>query len=771
VPKARRSTQPSSARRAAPVVHKFGGAALEDARAVARAAALVARQLADEPGPAVVVASAMRGVTDALLVVGRLAAQGDEDGARRGIERLRARHAAVAREVAPSDAALAAVIESSFEELGRIAGGLSALGELTTSTSDAIIARGERLSAQLVTRALAGAGVEAAFVDATDVVVTDGRAGDAFPDLAATAAAAERVLAPLVARGVVAVVPGFIGAASSRRSGDVAIDRGPAVVTLGRGGSDLTATALGRVLGAREVRLWKDVPGLLTADPRVVPEARVIPSLHAREASELAYHGAKVLHPRALIPLTAPLSGARVPRAVRDAAPRLVLRPFAQPEAAGTTILTGEDPGPVARGPRAQPPVKAVSALVSQALVTLRGTGMAGVPGIAARAFGALERAGVSVSLISQASSEQSICLGIPATGAAAVPPLLRQAFEAEIARGEIEGVELEPAVATLAVVGSGMAGAPGIVARLFGALADAGVNIVAIAQGSSELCVSVVVRAADAARGQQAVHSAFRLDRIGGGAARVPHHADVVLLGFGKVGRELARQLARARAATPDAPAVEVVGVLDTRGYVFDPAGLTPRRTLRRCATASSTPCSALIRRPSSAARRRSSGRPTSSASAACRRASVTRRAGIGLGPAPSAATRVLQNGWSKNPGMPRLGAPARSDAAVVPAPPWWTTAATSPKSRSNGTGGTPRAESVIVSWSGSASEKSPRKPNRRSTRRTIAAKPPPAPLAMRDVCTKTGGGPAARNARISGGRSRCGGASRCRPPTCATF
>jgi aspartokinase/homoserine dehydrogenase 1 len=531
----------------------------------------------------VVVASAMRGVTDALLDVARRARSGDEDGARQGVQRLLARHLAAARELASDDRGLAALIDESFEELGRIVGGLVALGELTPSTSDAIVARGERLAAQLMTRALARSGQRAEYVDAVDVVITDGRAGDAFPDLARTAAAAERLLGPLLASGVVPVIPGFIGAAPPRRllGGEATRhpERGPTVVTLGRGGSDLTATALGRVLGAREVRLWKDVPGLLTADPRVVPEARVIPSLHAREASELAYHGARVLHPRALIPLTVRLTGARLPRAARATPPRLVLRPFAEPLAPGTTIIAGDDRQRTGASGPPPLPVKAVSAMANQALVTLRGTGMAGVPGIAARAFAALERAGVSVALISQASSEQSICLGIPASGAAAVPPLLREAFAAEIARGEIEGVELQPAVSTLAVVGSGMAGVPGIAARLFGALADAGVNIVAIAQGSSELCVSVVVGAADAARAQQAVHAAFRLDRIGGGAARAPAHADVVLLGFGKVGRELARQLAKARAATAGAPAIEVVGVIDSRGYVFDAGGLSPRR------------------------------------------------------------------------------------------------------------------------------------------------------------------------------------------------
>jgi aspartokinase/homoserine dehydrogenase 1 len=221
--------------------------------------------------------------------------------------------------------------------------------------------------------------------------------------------------------------------------------------------------------------------------------------------------------------------------------------------------------------------VKAVSALGAQALVTIRGTGMAGVPGIAARAFGALERTGVSVALISQASSEQSICVGIPAVAAQAATTALREAFALELARGEIDDIELAPATATVAVVGSGMAGTPGIAARLFAALAEASVNVVAIAQGSSELNISVVVAADDAAAAQRAAHAAFRLDRIGGGHASSAPHADVALLGFGRVGRELARQIARQPGDT-----VRIVAVVDRTGYVLDPDGLSPRRLLR---------------------------------------------------------------------------------------------------------------------------------------------------------------------------------------------
>src|SRR5438132_1525719 len=311
------------------------------------------------------------------------------------------------------------------------------------------------------------------------VVVVSAMAGvtDALLDLASAAvrgdadgaratldrlAAQHRAAVAALARGVVPVVPGFLGAAPDGQA-----------VTLGRGGSDLTATLLARALGAREVSLWKDVPGVLTADPRIVPDARVIPQLHVREAAELAYYGAKVLHPRALVPVL------RRSVAVR-------IRPFAEPASLGTEISR--------RRTLNAYPVKALSAIPKQALLTVTGSGMLGVPGIAARAFAAVHHEGISVSLISQASSEQSICFSVPEDQAERARRGLDEAFRREIGRQEIDRVEVRAGAATLVVVGLGMAGTPGIAARVFSALAEANVNVIAIAQGSSELNLSLVV-------------------------------------------------------------------------------------------------------------------------------------------------------------------------------------------------------------------------------------------------------------------------------------
>jgi aspartokinase/homoserine dehydrogenase 1 len=553
-------------------VHKFGGASLADAAAYRHAAQIVRGRGA----PCAVVVSAPAGVTDVLLGLAKRAAAGDNGAA--GLERdaqaLRTRYVEIARAAVGNEkgaAGVVAEIEASLDELSRLLASLTVLKELTARTSDFIAARGERLSARIFAATYAATVGKARYVDALEVIFTDGPFGGASPNLPLTDLAARKVLRPIVESGVVPVVPGFIGVA--------AIDDGVhgkpdahSVATLGRGGSDLTATLLGRALGAESVSLWKDVPGLLTADPRVVPDARVIPQLHAREAAELAYYGAKVLHPRALIPL----SGLAATKAIP-----VFVKPFADPKAPGTEIS--------ARRTLDKYPVKALSAAGGQALLTVTGNGMLGVPGIAARTFEALFQQGISVSLISQSSSEQSICFAVPEVSGKRARDRLAEEFKSEIARQEIDGVELQTGLATLAVVGLGMAGAPGIAARLFGALSQAAVNIVAIAQGSSELNISFVVSAKDAAAAQHAIHRAFQLAKIGGGAATMPTHTDAVLLGFGQIGRTLAEILTKApkngagKNGTPagrkrNARGIRLVGAIDRSGFVFEPGGLPPK-------------------------------------------------------------------------------------------------------------------------------------------------------------------------------------------------
>ncbi|MCU0617495.1 MAG: aspartate kinase [Gemmatimonadaceae bacterium] len=393
-----------------PVIHKFGGASLADAAAVRHAITLLQSQPA---GPAVVVCSAMAGVTDALLALGARALASGRDASARAalaadVAALRARHEAVAKAVVPAGAArrrVLADVARAHEELITLLDGVASLRELTPRTNDFLLSRGEKLSALLLAAGLDAAGRAAEYVKATAVIRTNGVHGNAFPELAETERAAKAELLPRLKRGVLPVVPGFLGASPDGT-----------VVTLGRGGSDLTATTLARVLRADRVNLWKDVPGLLTTDPRVVPTARVIPQLNVREAAELAYYGAKVLHPRALIPLA------------RDAS------------SVGTEIS--------ARRTLSRYPVKALSMVREQALVTVTGNGMLGVPGIAARTFTALQRTGVSVSFITQASSEHAISLCIPASSAEAARAALDAEFAVERQRREIERIDVRDRVA-----------------------------------------------------------------------------------------------------------------------------------------------------------------------------------------------------------------------------------------------------------------------------------------------------------------------------------
>ncbi|HEY4392644.1 MAG TPA: aspartate kinase [Polyangia bacterium] len=598
-----------NARRLGIEIHKFGGASLADAAAFRRVVEIVKTRTQ----PRIVVVSAPAGVTDVLLGLATRAAAGDGDGGTKEVEALRERYLEILRgatargisnsgtlkgspfppakdSVRQSQATptreVAAEIARSMDELGRLLSSLAVLKELTPRTRDFIVSRGERLSARLLAAALSAGGLRARYVEATEIIFTDGPFGGASPNLVLTDLRARKALRPLCAAGIIPVVPGFIGAAAADDNGDHANDRVDgarlrraqsvagghgdpsrvperAVATLGRGGTDLTATLLGRALSAREISLWKDVPGLLTADPRVVPDARVIPQLHLREAAELAYFGAKVLHPRALIPV----AGRAIP---------VFVRPFADATAAGTEIS--------ARHTLDRYPVKALSAVGGQALLTVAGNGMLGVPGIAARTFEALHREGISVSLISQSSSEQSICFSVPEGAARRARHRLAEEFREQIARGEIDGIEAQSGLATVAVVGLGMHGHLGIAARVFAALAESKINIVAIAQGSSELNISFVVAARDAGAAQRAVHGAFQLSKIGGGAAARAPHTDAVLLGFGQIGRALAQIMAQGqgrrdkRDKANGASKLRLVAAIDRRGFVFDPNGLSPR-------------------------------------------------------------------------------------------------------------------------------------------------------------------------------------------------
>jgi aspartokinase/homoserine dehydrogenase 1 len=453
-------------------VHKFGGTSLGDAARILRAAGLLTS--ASRRSPVVAVASAMGGVTDQLLAAARDAEGGRLAAAKRAVEALRARHEEAAAALSKATGARVAFDARPLAELETALSGVSLLRERSARITDLISSFGERLSAPLVAAALSARGVPAVSIDARRMLVTDDRHGAAACDRKRSDPRVRRLLGPLLRRGVLPVVTGFI-ARSARGE----------TTTLGRSGSDTTAALLGAALSAREVVIWTDVDGVLSADPRIVRGARLLPRLSYREAAEMTYFGAKVLHFPAVIPAIA----AGIP---------LVIRNSFRPEGKGTTIT--------ARGAGGQG-IRAVTAIPGLCLLSLDGKGMTGVPGIAARVFGATARLGVSVVMFSQASSEQNIALVVPEGDRARTVAALEQEFRYERLTGAIDAVHARAPVAVVAAVGDGMRGTPGIAARVFGAVARARVNVEAIAQGSSECNISFAVEEKDRVAAVRALH------------------------------------------------------------------------------------------------------------------------------------------------------------------------------------------------------------------------------------------------------------------------
>jgi len=459
------------------LVMKFGGTSVGQAAAIRQVAEIVRREHASGAwARLVVVVSAMSKVTDKLLAGAQAAVRGEVAQVEELAGEIRDQHLRALGELAPDALKVKESIAASVDEFAALCHAIGILGEATPRALDAVASLGERMSAPLVAVALTQAGVEAVAVDAAEVVVTDEVYQAAAPDMAATQTRAEARLGPLCLAGQVPVVTGFIGATPHG-----------VVTTLGRGGSDFSAAILGVALQADEVWIWTDVDGVMTADPRIVPEARTLPDLMFREMSELAFYGAKVLHPKTIRPVIERKIALWVKNTFNAAQP-------------GTRILP--DNG-VTHGM-----IRAVTAFKGQRLVTVEGRGMLGVPGIAARTFAAVARTGTSVAMISQASSEQSICFSVPQSSVAAVTHALEDEFHRELARRDIDRISASDEFAIVTVVGAGMRHTPGIAGKIFGVLGAAGVNVIAIAQGSSECNISLTVAASEADAAMRAIHT-----------------------------------------------------------------------------------------------------------------------------------------------------------------------------------------------------------------------------------------------------------------------
>ncbi|MDX9866168.1 MAG: aspartate kinase [Anaerolineaceae bacterium] len=460
------------------LIAKFGGTSVGSTDALQQAAAIIEDQT-NHWDHVVVVVSAMSGVTNALLTAAKAASRGDEKRITTTIDDIHFRHQETIRALLPQGEARTALeneVSTFIQDLRTFCHSILVMGEVTARGTDSIASLGERMNARIFSALLASLGTPSIPVDATQLIVTDDHFMNAVPNMELTRARIQENLLPLLKKDLTPVVTGFIGAT---------IDG--ITTTLGRGGSDYTSAILGDCLDADEVWTYTDVDGVMTADPRIVPAARVVPELSYKEVGEMAYFGAKVLHPKTIRPI------------IERGIPLWVKNTF-NPTSPGTRI-TKESHTKAGM-------ITAITTIRSLSIVNVEGAGMLGVPGIAARTFSAVAREGASVLMISQSSSEQSICFIIPTESVAGVLSSVEEEMALELMRRDIDRIWAQENVEILTVIGAGMRETPGVSARIFGALGGANINVIAIAQGSSEYSVSLVIDKADATRAIQAIHA-----------------------------------------------------------------------------------------------------------------------------------------------------------------------------------------------------------------------------------------------------------------------
>ena len=482
------------------IAHKFGGSSVANAERITRVADILLSRVERQ----VVVISAMQGVTDALIDLVKLAAAKD-DRWPAALATLAERHTTTAQTLLASKAEpVLARLQAEFQSLHDLLHAQSLIGAVSTDLQDLVSGLGEVWSSTMVDAAIRGRGAPSCWLDAREVLVVDKTELGAIVQWDLSHARAADHLAAMPPRTIV--------------TGFVARTRDGRITTLGRNGSDYSGAIFAALFDAKELHVWSDVDGVLSADPRLVPEAVQIPRLSYSEACELAYFGAKVLHPQTMAPA--------IERGIA-----IVARNTFNPTHPGTRIAAERD---------LTQPVKGVTTFTGLAILNLEGAGMIGVPGTAERAFAALKQARVSVVMISQGSSEHSICCVIREGDADAARHAVLEAFARELGSRQITDVTVARGIAALAVVGDGMAGTPGVAAQLFGSLARAHVNVRLIAQGASERNISVAIDATDARRALRAVHAGFYLSA---------QTLSIGLVGPGHVGKAFLAQVQAARA------------------------------------------------------------------------------------------------------------------------------------------------------------------------------------------------------------------------------
>jgi bifunctional aspartokinase / homoserine dehydrogenase 1 len=462
------------------IAMKFGGTSVGNAERMEKVAELLQQHA--QRAELLVVVSAMGGVTDMLVRSATEASQGVEKQWRGSRQELAHRHREVADKLlsASEQAAILPRLAEQVKHFEDLCSGFTLVREVTPRGMDALSSLGEVMSATLMAAILRSRRLDAEAIDSTELVVTNDNFGNASPLFEETNAKTRERLAGLRRRGAIPVVTGFRGAT-----------REGLCTTLGRGGSDYSATILGAAVDADEVWIWTDVDGVMTADPRLVPEARILPEISYREAIELSFFGAKVLHPKTIQPVMTK----RIPVWIKNTF---------NPSCAGTKIVTSAGNG--------QGGVKAITSVKDADMITVSSKNSLSFPQLAARVFEGLALENVSTLIVTQSSADNLLSFAIHHADFRRVKERLEKSFELEMLHDYVGGLEVMSKIAVVVMVGEHMKGTPGIAGRTFGALGREGVNIIAIAQGSSELSISFAVKAADMKTAVQAVHKEFQL-------------------------------------------------------------------------------------------------------------------------------------------------------------------------------------------------------------------------------------------------------------------
>ncbi len=516
-------------------VLKFGGSSVANANNIKNVISIL-QQSVEKDSNAIIVLSAFGGATDDLLEAASLASRGDASykGKLQAIEH---RHLSTVRELIPLDkqSSVLSMVKKRCNEIEDICNGVFLLRELSMRTKDIIISYGELLSSQIFAAKLKSIGINNVWKDARELIITNSEFGAANVDFALTNKNINEFFS--ASESPVCIIPGFI---SSDKNGNT--------TTLGRGGSDYTAAIIGAALNVSIVEIWTDVSGMMTADPRLVTNAKIIQELSYQEAMELSHFGAKVIYP----PTIQPVMNKGIPVSIKNTF---------SPGDNGTLIHNDIDKnGNTIRG---------ISSIGNLALLSLEGSGMVGIPGFSKRLFESLSGEKINVILITQSSSEHSICVGIDEVNAARAKEVIDNAFEQEIETKKVEKLIVEKGLSIVALVGDNMKSHPGISGKMFGVLGRNGVNVRAIAQGSSERNISTVIAARDVKKAINVLHEEF--------FETTYKQVNLFISGTGNVGSKLLAQLQQQQKHLQDhlRLQVRITGIANSRKMLFNDEGI----------------------------------------------------------------------------------------------------------------------------------------------------------------------------------------------------